>query len=42
MNEQKKGSWGILGLLALIVVLFIGVKIAFAGLDLAIGRISRM
>lgn len=38
VNEQKKGSWGILGLLALIVVLFIGVKIAFAGLDLAIGQ----
>ena len=37
MNEQKKGNWGILGLLALIVVLFIGVKITFAGLDLAIG-----
>lgn len=38
MNEQKKGNWGILGLLALIVVLFIGVKITFAGLDLAIGQ----
>ena len=38
MKEQKKGIWSILGLIALIVVLFIGVKVAFAGLDLAIGQ----
>lgn len=38
VKEQKKGMWSILGLIALIVVLFIGVKIAFAGLDLAIGQ----
>lgn len=38
MKEKKKGMWSILGLVALIVVLFLGVKIAFAGLDLAIGQ----
>ena len=38
MKEQKKGIWSIIGLVALVVVLFLGVKIAFAGLDLAIGQ----
>ena len=38
MKEQKKGKWGIIGMIALVVVLFIGVKIAFAALDLAIGQ----
>lgn len=38
MKETKKGMWSILGLVALVVVLFIGVKVAFAGLDLAIGQ----
>lgn len=38
MKEKKKGMWSIIGLAALVVVLFIGVKIAFAGLDLAIGQ----
>lgn len=38
MNKQKNGIWSIVGLLALVVVLFIGVKIAFAGLDVAIGQ----
>lgn len=38
MKEQKKGIWSIIGLIALVVVLFLGVKIAFAGLDLAIGQ----
>ncbi len=38
MKEQKKGMWSIIGLVALVVVLFLGVKIAFAGLDLAIGQ----
>ena len=36
--KEKKGMWSIIGLAALVVVLFIGVKIAFAGLDLAIGQ----
>lgn len=38
MKEQKKDRWTIVGMIALVVVLFIGVKIAFAGLDLAIGQ----
>lgn len=38
MKEQKKGMWSIIGMVALVVVLFLGVKIAFAGLDLAIGQ----
>ena len=38
MKEQKKGKWSIIGMIALVVVLFIGVKIAFAALDLAIGQ----
>lgn len=36
--KEKKGMLSILGLAALVVVLFLGVKIAFAGLDLAIGQ----
>ena len=36
--KEKKGMWSIIGLVALVVVLFLGVKIAFAGLDLAIGQ----
>lgn len=38
MKEKKNGIWSIIGLIALVVVLFLGVKIAFAGLDLAIGQ----
>lgn len=38
MKEQKKASWSIIGMIALILVLFAGVKITFAGLDLAIGQ----
>ena len=38
MKEQKQGIWSIIGLIAVIVMLFIGIKIAFAGLDLAIGQ----
>ena len=36
--KEKKGMWSIIGMVALVVVLFLGVKIAFAGLDLAIGQ----
>lgn len=35
-NEKKNGLWSIVGLVALIVVLFIGVKLMFAGLEAAI------
>ena len=38
MKEQKKEKWSIIGMIALVVVLFLGVKIAFAGSDLAIGQ----
>lgn len=38
MKEQKKGKWSIIGMIALVVALFIGVKIVFAALDLAIGQ----
>lgn len=38
VKEPKKERKGIIGMIALIVVLFIGVKVAFAGLDLAIGQ----
>ena len=36
--KNQKGIWTILGMIALIVVLFLGIKAAFAGLDLAIGQ----
>lgn len=35
-KETKNGLWSIVGLVALIVVLFVGIKVVFAGLDLAI------
>lgn len=38
MKEQKKGKWSIIGMIALVVALFIGVKIVFTALDLAIGQ----
>jgi len=38
VKEQKKGKWSIIGMIALVVALFIGVKIVFAALDLAIGQ----
>lgn len=35
-NEKKSGLWSIVGLVALIVVLAVGVKLVFAGLEAAI------
>ena len=35
-NEKKSGLWSIVGLVALIVVLAVGVKLTFAGLEAAI------
>ena len=36
-NKEKKGGlWQIVGLTALIVVLFVGIKLVFAGLEAAI------
>ena len=35
-TEKKSGIWSIVGLVALIVVLFIGVQLVFAGLEAAI------
>lgn len=35
-KEKKRGTWTIVGLVALILVLFVGIKMVFAGLALAI------
>ena len=35
-KEKKSGVWSIVGMVALILVLFVGVKLVFAGLDAAI------
>ena len=37
-NEKKSGPWSILGLVALIVVLFIGIKLVFAVLEVSIAQ----